>query len=76
MLDSISVNGAQVTARTLVRGGYPSSWPDVQATDVNGALIRWQYATAKGPCSKLEADRLLIPFAHGRIPKGTELRLA
>ena len=75
MVEHIVIGGARITAHELVAGGKPTSWPDIQSTEVGGVAIRWQFATATGPCARPVADRVLIPFAHGRIPKGTELAL-
>ena len=73
MGESIVIGGMKVTARDLIAGGKATSWPDIFSTDVHGLSVRWQYANSKGPCTKTNADRVLIPFAHGKIPKGTEL---
>ena len=73
MGDSIVIGSLKITARDLIAGGKATSWPDVFSTDVQGLSVRWQFANAKGPCVKTQADRVMIPFAHGKIPKGTEL---
>lgn len=62
-----------MSARELIARGRPTSWPDILASDVDGVMIRWQYANEDGPCRRDDADRILLPFAHGRVPKGTQL---
>lgn len=75
MQETIEFGGEILSADDLVARGSPTSWPDVFSTDVDGLQLRWQFANEKGPCRKLGADRLLIPFAHGTISKGAQLRL-
>lgn len=73
MPESIDIAGFRVTARDLIARGVPTSWPDIYSTDVNGVRIRWQYANDDGACRRDAANRILIPFAHGKLPKGTQL---
>ena len=75
MFDTIDIAGMKTSAADLMKYGKASSWPDILTTEINGVLIRWQYANASGPCRKDVADRILLPFAHGMIPKGTALRM-
>ena len=75
MQETIEFGGKILSADDLVARGSPTSWPDVFSTDVGELHLRWQFANEKGPCRKLSADRLLIPFAHGAIPNGAQLRL-
>jgi hypothetical protein len=75
MVEEIEFQGVRVTANFLVERKAVTSWPDIYSTNVGGASLRWQYANESGPCAKSAADRIVIPFVHGGIRKGTELAL-
>lgn len=75
MLEQIEFEGLRVDANSLMRNRIRTSWPDIYSTDINGSALRWQFANASGPCAERDADRLLIPFAQGRLAIGTALRL-
>lgn len=75
MDDVLEFDGVVISGDDLVSRKRPTSWPDIFSTEVNGTPVRWQYADVNGPCSATQADRILFPFAHGRIEKGKELRL-
>ena len=76
MVQKLEIAGTRVTARDLISRAVPTSWPDIFSSDINGVLIRWQYANDRGPCRRDDADRLLIPFAQGLLRKGTQLPIS
>jgi len=75
MEDALEFDGVVISGNDLVSRKRPTSWPDIFSTDVNGTPVRWQFADADGPCSSTKADRILFPFAQGRIAKGKEVGL-